>query len=97
MLINVTLLNEAIDDQPLNSLVQFSLKDNAGNTYSERPFLKDAQLPDPIDNGHDNKVPAAESVNGTMVYEIPLSQKTFTFAFQETMDGSAQVTWTISL
>ncbi|MBO0779608.1 MAG: DUF4352 domain-containing protein [Ktedonobacteraceae bacterium] len=84
LLIDVSLKNISDKQQVASSLIQFSLRDSEGQTYTET-ILSGKTAP----GGH---VDAGQPLKGTLVYEVPSSTKTFVLGFIADLGGQ-QVSW----
>ena len=90
LVVNVTLKNVSTSEQNLSSLLQFSLKDASGQSYTETITTFAKQPPD-------GKVEAGSVSSGDMVFEIPTAQKSYTLAFQSDVVSGGETIWDISL
>jgi hypothetical protein len=88
LVIAVSLRNISSQEQAVSSFLQFSLKDQTGQQYSEA-IVDFARAP----NG---KVEAADLIRGNMVYQVPTSLHRFTFAFQADITRPGQTLWDIA-
>jgi len=88
LVVDVTLKNTTTEQQPVSSLLQFSIKDATGQEYNQ------ALAPSDVTSTPDGKVEAGGILRGQLAYEVPTSQHQFTFAFQPSF-GSDQVIWDV--
>jgi hypothetical protein len=82
LLIDVTLKNISTSEQAVSSLAMFSLRDIIGQEYTETITTFTHPL--------DGKVEAGAPIRGTFAYEVPPSQRQFTFAFTPDLVGGGQ-------
>jgi Domain of unknown function (DUF4352) len=85
--VNVSMKNISSSQQAASSLIQYSLRDTAGQQYNET-IATNATSP----NGPVN---AGEPLKGTLTYEVPTSTKSFVLGFVAT-PGGQQVNWNIT-
>lgn len=90
LVIDVTFKNVSSQEQDLSSALQMSLKDATGQTYTETIATFASSTPD-------GKVQAGDLLRGQLVFEVPTSQKTFTFAFEADVVSSGQTIWNINV
>ncbi len=89
LLLDVSLKNVSHQAQDVSSLAQFTLRDSTGQSYTEA--LTD------LGNPPDGTVAAGAPLRGKFVYEVPKSQKVFTFSFQADITSTGATTWDITL
>jgi hypothetical protein len=89
LLIDVTVKNTSSQEQDVSSLVMWTLRDTSGQAIS--PTITTFAPPAP-----DGKVEAGNQIRGTLAYEVPTSQHTFTLAFIPDLT-SGQTIWDISI
>lgn len=87
LVINVTLKNISAQEQSVSSFLQFSLKDQTGQQYTEA-IVDFAHAPD-------GKVEPGDMLRGNFVYQVPTSLHQFTFAFQADITRPGQTLWDI--
>lgn len=74
LLIDVTLQNISNATQPVSSLAMFTLRDSAGQEYTETILSSGSAAP----NG---QADAGQQIKGTLPYEVPITQHQFLLAF----------------
>lgn len=90
LVIDVTFKNVSSQEQNLSSVLQMSLKDATGQKYTDTFTSFASTAPD-------GKVAASDLLRGQLVYEVPTSQKAFTFAFESDIVSSGQTLWDINV
>ena len=85
LIVDVTLKNTSGQEQTISSALNFSLQDSTGQKYTET-LLTSATPPD-------GKVEAGSLLRGQLVYEVPTSQKAFTFNFEADIVAGGQTVW----
>src|SRR5438045_4999491 len=89
LILDVTLKNISSQEQNVSSALNFSLQDSTGQKYTE-PILPSQTPPD-------GKVEAGSLLRGQLSYEVPTSEKTFTFSFQANVISGGQTIWDIKV
>ncbi len=87
---SVTLKNISSQAQTVSSLVSWTLKDAAGQAYTESIVINAPKPPD-------GSVAAGDKLTGTLSYEVPQSQKQFELAFSPDIVSSDQTIWNVSV
>lgn len=90
LLIDVTLKNVSDQEQPVSSLIMWTLRDPSGQQYTETITTIAGAPPD-------GKAAAGSPVRGTLAYEVPTSGHSFTLAFQADIIASGQTLWDITI
>jgi hypothetical protein len=91
VLVDVSLTNLSNQEQNVSSILNFTFKDSTGQKYDESIDINaGASTPD-------GKVAAGDTLRGTIAYEVPVSQKTFTFAFAPDILSPGQTIWDLSM
>jgi len=90
LLIDVTLKNVSNQEQPVSSLVMWTLRDPGGQQYTETVTTFAGAPPD-------GKAAAGSPVRGTLAYEIPTSTHSFILAFQADIVAGGQTLWDITI
>jgi len=90
LLVAVSMKNISGQEQNVSSLIQWTFKDSAGQTYNETIDVDAPATPD-------GKVEAGSLLKGTIAYEVPKSMKSFTLSFQNDITSTGQTTWTITV
>jgi flagellar basal body-associated protein FliL len=90
LVLDVTLKNVSNQEQNVSSIAQFTLEDSTGQKYDET--YTDFAKPAP-----DGKVEAGSPIRGQFVYEVPLSEHHFTFAFEAEIASGGQTIWDITV
>lgn len=85
LIVDVTLKNTSGQEQTVSSALNFSLQDSTGQKYTET-ILTGETPPD-------GKVEAGSLLRGQLVYEVPTSQKSFTFNFEADIIAGGQTVW----
>ncbi|MDQ2884928.1 MAG: DUF4352 domain-containing protein [Chloroflexota bacterium] len=85
--IDVSMKNISSSQQAASSLIQYSLRDTAGQQYNET-IATNATSPD-------GPVNAGAPLKGTLTYEVPTSTKSFVLGFIATLTGQ-QASWDIT-
>lgn len=85
--IDVSMKNISSSQQAASSLIQYSLRDTAGQQYNET-IATNATSPD-------GPVNAGAPLKGTLTYEVPTSTKSFVLGFVATLTGQ-QTSWDIT-
>jgi Domain of unknown function (DUF4352) len=88
LFINVSMKNISFSQQAASSLIQYSLRDTAGQQYNET-IATNATSPD-------GPVNAGAPLKGTLTYEVPTSTKSFVLGFVATLTGQ-QTSWNITV
>jgi flagellar basal body-associated protein FliL len=91
--ISLSLKNTEATSQLVSSLLQFSLTDASGKSYSETKGVGDTNIKDLLDGS----VGAGQTLKGQIPYQVPLSVHDFTLTFKyDLIDGSsASISWNI--
>ncbi len=89
LIVDVTVKNTSSTNQDVSSLIQFNLKDSTGLAYTET--ITD------FTRSPDGAVTPGSLLRGQIVFEVPLSEHTFTFSFQSDLTGSDITEWHISI
>jgi F0F1-type ATP synthase membrane subunit c/vacuolar-type H+-ATPase subunit K len=85
LVVDVTIKNASKSEQNISSLLNFEIKDSAGQKYTET-ILSDVTPPD-------GKIEAGGLLKGQMPYEVSSSQHDFVFSFQADITSSGQTIW----
>ncbi|HEX3271887.1 MAG TPA: DUF4352 domain-containing protein [Ktedonobacterales bacterium] len=85
LVVDVTIKNASKGEQNISSLLNFEIKDSAGQKYTET-ILTDVTPPD-------GKIEAGGLLKGQMPYEVPADQHDFVFSFQADITSSGQTIW----
>jgi Domain of unknown function (DUF4352) len=89
LIIDLSMKNISAQEQNVSSLISFNLQDNTGQKYTESlTTLSDVHPPD-------GKVEAGAPLRGQLVYEVPISMKTYTLSFQADFTSAGQTIWDI--
>jgi len=89
LILDVTLKNISSQEQNVSSALNFTLQDSTGQKYTETIL--------PSKTPPDGKVEAGSLLRGQLSYEVPTSQKTFTFSFQANIISGGQTIWDINV
>jgi hypothetical protein len=90
LVVDISLTNLSSKEQHISSILNFTLKDSTGQKYNEGI--------DPNAGATlDGKVEAGGPLRGVIVYEVPLSVKSFTLAFEPDIMASGQTIWDLTL
>lgn len=89
LIVDLTLKNVSSQEDSISSVLNFSIKDGTGQKY-EDIYLDGNTAPD-------GKVAAGDNLRGQLVYEVPMSQHKFTFAFEPDIISTGQTIWDISI
>lgn len=89
--IDVTLTNISGIEQHTSSMMDWYLADRTGQKYNEESSISGGPL---SPNGN---VEAGSPMRGTLSYEVPSTQKSFTLAFKPDLFAPGQTTWDISV
>lgn len=89
LVVDVSIKNVSSKEQNLSSLLQFTLKDSAGQKYSET-ILVGATPPD-------GKLAAGDIVKGQIAYEVSAAQHSFTLSFVADIISSGQTVWDLKV
>jgi len=89
IVVDVTLKNTSSSNQGVSSLGMFNLKDSTGQQYTETitDFTK----------APDGTIAPGELLRGQLVYEVPVTQHSFTFSFQSDFSGSDLTEWNVNI
>lgn len=90
VVVDVTLTNTSSSPQDFSSLISFSFKDSTGQTYTETVVTG-------VPNSPNGNVAAGALLRGSLVYEVPKSQKSFSLSFTPGFASSDLATWDLSL
>lgn len=90
LLVAVSMKNISGQEQDVSSLIQWGLKDSAGQTYNETIDPNAPATPD-------GKVEAGSMLKGTIAYEVPKSMKSFTLSFQNDITSTGEILWAITV
>ncbi|SRR5579885_1175221 len=90
MLVDVTMKNISSQEQDVSSLGMWTLRDSGGQEM-KTDFLSSAPPPP------DGKVEAGSQIRGTLVYQVPTAQHSYTLAFQLSLLSSGQIIWDIKI
>ena len=91
LVVDGTLKNVSSQEQNVSSILMFTVKDATGQKYTESLMgVASVQA-----NTLDGKVEAGGLLRGQVVFEVPSTQRQFTFAFQPTLTSS-QTIWDIT-
>jgi hypothetical protein len=89
LIIDLSMKNISTQEQNVSSLISFNLLDSTGQKYTESlTTLSDVHPPD-------GKVEAGAPLRGQLVYEVPVSMKTYTLSFQADFTSPGQTIWDI--
>lgn len=89
LLIDVSLKNISDKEEVASSIGQWALRDTTGQQYTET-IVTGSTTPD-------GKVEAGSPLRGVLAYEVPMSTKSYTLAFQSDLISSGQTIWDIAL
>lgn len=89
LVVDVTVKNTSTSNQTVSSLLLFSLKDSTGQQYDET--ITD------IGKSPDGTLAPGETLRGQIVYEVPISQRSFTLSFQADFGGTDLTEWAITV
>jgi F0F1-type ATP synthase membrane subunit c/vacuolar-type H+-ATPase subunit K len=89
LVVDVTIKNASKSEQNISSLLNFEIKDGAGQKYTET-ILTDVTPPD-------GKIEAGGLLKGQLPYEVPSSQHDFVFSFQADITSSGQSIWDLHI
>ena len=89
LIVDVSLKNISSQEQTVSSLLQFSLKDSTGQTYTET-IVDGFTSPD-------GKLEAGDVLRGQLAYEVPASMHSFELAFEADVISSGQTLWDLSV
>lgn len=84
-IVDVTLKNLSGQEQDVSSALNFSLQDATGQKYTETILIGETPP--------DGKVEANSLLRGQLTYEVPTSQKSFTFNFEPDIVAGDQTVW----
>ncbi|MGI9059814.1 MAG: DUF4352 domain-containing protein [Ktedonobacteraceae bacterium] len=84
-IVDVTLKNLSAQAQDISSALNFSLQDATGQKYTETILIGETPP--------DGKVEASSLLRGQLTYEVPTSQKSFTFNFEPDIVAGNQTVW----
>jgi hypothetical protein len=87
---DVTVKNVSGSSQTLSSVLNFTFRDSTGQSYDET-------IVDNAPNAPDGEVDNGGQIRGTLAYEVPTSQKSFTLTFQADITSSGGAVWDLSL
>lgn len=92
--ISMSLKNVSTSTQPVSSLLQFSLKDTGGASYSET--LTDTNITRTLDS---TGVAPQQTLDGQIAFEVPQSQHNFllTFNYDLTTGGTGVASWLLTV
>lgn len=88
--ISVTLQNTTTTTQSVSSLISFKLADSTGQSYSETIVTSAPNPPD-------GSVSPNQKTKGTLSYEVPKSEKTFTLSFSPDLTATTQSNWELTV
>lgn len=91
VVIDVTLTNTSSKEYDLSSY-NFTLKNTDGTRYDAQYVTLDGVSEMPT-----GKIVPGDVAKGDLVYDVPVSAKSFTFSFAPDTFGSGQTTWDLSL
>lgn len=91
VLVDISLTNRSSTEQNVSSLLEFTFKDSTGLKYDEGI---DTNASGSSPNG---KVAAADTLRGTIAYEVPATQKAFTLSFTPDITSSGQTIWDLAI
>lgn len=89
LLIDVSLTNISTSEQNVSSALNFTLRDDTGQTITETVTA--------FTTPPDGKVSAGSPLRGVLAYEVPTTDKKFTLAFEASLIDSGQVIFDISV
>ncbi len=88
LIVDVTVKNVSNQKQNVSSALNFGLKDATGQTYNET--IVDGETPP------DGAIQPGDLLRGQLSYEVPTSQKSFTFSFEDDPISGNQAIWDLS-
>ena len=88
LIVDVTIKNVSNQKQDISSIGNFGLKDATGQTYTEA--IVDGETPP------DGTIQPGDLLRGQLSYEVPASQKAFTFSFQDDLISGNEAIWDLS-
>lgn len=89
VIVDVTIKNVSNQKQDVSSALNFGLKDATGQTYNET--VVDGETPP------DGTIQPGDLLRGQLSYEVPTSQKSFEFSFQDDLISGNQAIWDLSV
>jgi len=90
VVVDVTFKNISTKEQNLSSILQYTLKDSTGQKYNTT-FL------DGLGATPEGTLAVGDLVKGQLAYEVPATQKQFTFTFEADPFSGGLTTWDLSL
>jgi len=84
-IVDVTIKNLSGQEQNVSSALNFSLQDTTGQKYTETILIGETPP--------DGKIEASSLLRGQLTYEVPTSQKSFTFNFEPDIVAGGQTVW----
>jgi hypothetical protein len=90
LVVNATFKNGSSQPQTMSTVVQVTMKDSAGQRYTET-FVGFAEA------SPDGTVEPGGQTRGEIVYEVPTSVHQFTFTFQPDMFDSTLAMWDVNV
>lgn len=87
---DITLKNTSSSPQDFSSLISFSFKDSTGQTYTETVVSG-------VPNSPNGNVAAGALLRGSIVYEVPKTQKSFSLSFTPDIGSSDLATWNLTV
>lgn len=89
LLIDISLMNISDQEQNVSSALNFTLRDDTGQTITETVTA--------FTTPPDGKVSAGSPLRGVLAYEVPTRDKSFTLAFEADLLSSGQVVFDLSV
>lgn len=88
LIVDVTVKNVSNQSQDISSALNFDIQDATGQKYTET--IVDGETPP------DGTVQPGDLLRGQLSYEVPASQKSFEFSFQDVIGGGDEAIWDLS-
>lgn len=91
LILDMSFQNTDSQSHSISSLLQFTLTDSTGQKYTVAlTGLSGITAPD-------GDVQAGKSVRGQTVYDVPKTEKSFEFTFEDVISGNAPATWDLTV
>ncbi len=90
LVVDISLTNLSNQEQVISSALNFTLQDSTGQKYNEGIDTNTGATPD-------GKVAAGLPLRGSIAFEVPVTQKNFTFAFDPNIISSGQTIWDLTI
>ncbi|HEX8217625.1 MAG TPA: DUF4352 domain-containing protein [Chloroflexia bacterium] len=87
LIVNLTAENTTNDDKVVSSLLNFSVRDAGGDTFSQ-------SFTAGVETSFDGDVPAGESITGEIAYEIPKGEGDLVLDFDPILGGN-KLSWSL--